>query len=193
MSPTHPGRPRTHALARAFATCALAAGAALVPISPADAEPAPAEAASPAADPASALAGAPSVQGAELDGLLVTLDRVYRLSAIYDRAAADFGARGPLAAARQAHRDRLARLVRLYRRYGIAVPANPWTARTPSFATRGEACLAAFRAELDLATALDDLTAAAGRPELASAYARARDASRGSWLEGLRACALSGA
>ena len=171
-------------LARALGLCAALAAA--MPAAAAANDPAPAP-----APTASLLAIVPTVQGADLDGLLLTLDREYRLGALYERAVADFGARGALATARRAHRERLGRLVRLYRSYGIAVPANPWTERTPSFASRRQACVAAFRAELELAAALDDLTAAAGRPELASAYATARDTSRGPWLEGLRACALT--
>jgi len=168
---------------RTAAACGLAAAALLL------APGASAQVATP--EPVAAIASVPSVGGADLDGLLLALDREYRLGALYDRAVADFGARGALAAARQAHRARLSRLVRLYRRYGVAVPANPWTARTPRFASRQQACVAAFRAELDLATAMNDLARAAGRPELASAYATARDASRGPWIEELRACALT--
>lgn len=166
--------------------CALGMCAALVATAPAAGANDPA----PSAAPALAADG-PSVQGTDLDGLLLALDRQYRLAAIYDRAVADFGARGALAEARLTHRARVDRLVRLYPRYGLAVPANPWTRRTPSFESREHACVAAFRAELDLAVSFDHLSAAADRPELAAAYAAARDTSRGPSVEGLRSCALA--
>lgn len=152
-------------------------------------EPAPKAPAAPAVP--TLLASLPSVDGADLEGLLLTLDREYRLGAIYDRAAADFGARGAIAQGRRAHRQRLARLVRVYRSHGIAVPANPWTVRTPSFASREQACVAAFRGELELNTALADLASTTSRTELASAYKSFRDTSAGPWVEELRTCALS--
>lgn len=139
---------------------------------------------------AQATAPRPALGGDDLDGLLVALEREYRLGAIYQRAAAEPGAGEALATARREQGRRLDRLVALFRAHGLAVPENPWAGRVEPFAERGEACLAGFRGELAMSTLYGELGESAGREDLAAVY-RAAGVTP-DWLEALRDCALAG-
>jgi len=133
----------------------------------------------------------PAADLGAVDDLLLTLDREYRLEAVYDRAIRDLGAGGPFPAARREHRRRLVTLARQYESRGLTLPANPWNDRLRPFRDLSEACLVGFRGELALETLYGELGKEPAATELGVFH---RDAirARAPWVEGLRDCALGG-
>ncbi|HEX2253660.1 MAG TPA: hypothetical protein VHQ65_10370 [Thermoanaerobaculia bacterium] len=124
----------------------------------------------------------------ELNGLMVALDREYRLQAVYDLAVAEYGARQPFLTARSIQRARVDALQKIYRRHDLAVPRNPWLERLQGFSSPAQACVAAYRGELEIEGLLDRLDEATERADLSSAYGSSREP--GTWRNALRDCAL---
>jgi hypothetical protein len=84
----------------------------------------------------------------EVEALLMALDDEYKAWSVYDQVIEDFGPVWPFTSIQQAEANHIAALIRVFDRYGLDVPENPWLDNVPSYGTVAEACSAGVQAEL---------------------------------------------
>lgn len=125
----------------------------------------------------------------EAIALREALDDEYRAWATYDRVVHDFGAVPPFANIRQAEARHIAALQELFRRYGLAVPANPWPGRVPRYASLREACEAGAAAEIENGALYDRLAARTHHADILAVFDNLRRASQARHLRAFRRCA----
>jgi hypothetical protein len=85
---------------------------------------------------------------AEIRALNEALDDEYRAWATYDQVLADFGAVRPFSNIRDAEARHIDALLRLFERYEVAIPQNPWPGRVPRYDSVQAACAAGVAAEI---------------------------------------------
>lgn len=64
----------------------------------------------------------------------------------------------------------------LFEQYGVPLPANPWTGKTPRHASVEEACQATVAAETENAELYEGLFASTDRPPILSVFRNLLDA-----------------
>lgn len=129
----------------------------------------------------------------ELEGLLAALDDEYKARATYAQVLADFGAVRPFANIVEAEQRHIEALVRLFDRYGLDVPIDPWPGRVPRYASLNEACRAGVDAEIDNAALYDRLLAGTDRSDVLDTYRSLQRASQENHLPAFRRCSERGA
>lgn len=142
------------------------------------------------AAPATVQAAGPTLDGDDLDNLLLALGRQYYGLAVCDRAVRDLGARRVLDDQRRGQRRQVAATAALFSSYGLEVPANPYDGRIGPFTDLETACEAGLRSALGDAELFERLAASTGRPDLAGLYAEAAADARQRAIPAFRDCAM---
>lgn len=128
----------------------------------------------------------------EISALHEALDDEYRAIATYEQVLDDFGEVRPFSNIVEAERRHARAIERIFSRYGLAVPQNPWRGRVPRFSSVRDACAAGVEAEVDNAAMYDRLIAATARPDLLEVFANLRSASQHNHLPAFRRCMQRG-
>jgi hypothetical protein len=128
----------------------------------------------------------------EVADLLAALDDEYKARATYEQVLADFGDVRPFANIVEAEQRHIDALVRLFDRYGLDVPPDPWPGQVPRFASSSEACRAGVQAEIDNAALYDRVLAGTTRADLLDTYRNLQRASQEHHLPAFRRCAERG-
>ena len=126
---------------------------------------------------------------AERRAQLEALDDEFKAWSIYGQVIADFGDVRPFSRIREAEGRHIDALRRLFDRYGLACPVNPWPGKIPQFESIRQACLAAVQAEIDNAALYERLLASTSREDILQVFRRLRDASQLRHLNAFRRCA----
>jgi hypothetical protein len=126
---------------------------------------------------------------AEIRALNEALDDEYRAWATYDQIIGDFGAVRPFINIRDAEARHIDALRRLFVRYGLQVPENPWLRKVARYASPGEACEAAVAAEIANAALYERLLANTQRADILAVFRSLQEASQQRHLPAFRRCA----
>lgn len=128
----------------------------------------------------------------EIADLHAALDDEYRARATYAQVLADFGEVRPFANIVAAESRHVDALVRLFERYGVEVPPDPWPGRVEHYASLAEACAAGVAAEVENAGLYDRLLAGTDRADVLEVYGNLRSASQDRHLPAFRRCVERG-
>lgn len=128
----------------------------------------------------------------EVADLLAALDDEYKARATYVQVLADFGNVRPFANVVEAEQRHIDALARLFDRYGLDVPTDPWPGRVPRYASLSEACRTGVEAEIDNAALYDRLLAGTTRDDLLDTYRNLQRASQENHLPAFQRCAERG-
>lgn len=91
-----------------------------------------------------------SLNATEFQALHDALDDEYHAAAVYSQVLSDFGAVRPFLNIHDSELRHIEALLRLFERYRLPIPANPWTTdQVPRFASVKEACEAGVQAEIE--------------------------------------------
>lgn len=125
----------------------------------------------------------------EAQALLEALDDEYKAHTTYDQVILDFGPVRPFINIVEAEARHIAALVKLFERYGLPVPPNPWPGKAPRYQSVDAACVAAVQAEIDNAALYDRLLASTHRPDVLAVLQALRSASQDRHLPAFQRCA----
>jgi hypothetical protein len=128
----------------------------------------------------------------EIRALHEALDDEYRAWATYDQVMADFGEVRPFSNIRDAEGRHIGALCRLFARYGLDVPDNPWPGRVGRYASLQEACEAGVAAEIENGEMYDRLLRSTQRTDILDVYHNLQEASQERHLAAFRRCASRG-
>ncbi len=116
------------------------------------------------------------------------LDDEYRAWATYNQVIADFGEVRPFINIREAEARHIEALVRLFERYGISVPENPWPGKVESYPDLETACRAGVEAEIANAGMYDRLLEQTQREDIRMVLRNLQEASQERHLPAFRRC-----
>lgn len=122
----------------------------------------------------------------EIGDLLAALDDEYMAHATYMQVIADFGEVLPFTNIVEAEGRHVDALARLFRRYGVELPDNPWPGKVSRYESVTEACRAGVEAEIDNAALYDRLLAGTSRPDVLEVYRNLQRASQQNHLPAFR-------
>lgn len=122
----------------------------------------------------------------EIADLLAALDDEYLAHATYMQVIADFGEVLPFTNIVEAEGRHIDALARLFRRYGVELPDNPWPGKVPRYESVTEACRAGVEAEIDNAALYDRLLAGTSRPDVLEVSRNLQRASQQNHLPAFR-------
>ncbi len=125
----------------------------------------------------------------EVEALLMALDDEYKAWSVYDQVIADFGPVWPFASIQQAEEKHIAALVRLFDRYGLDVPENPWPGSVPTYETVTDACAGGVQAEIDNAALYDQMFSMVDNPDIVRIFSNLQQASLTKHLPAFEQCA----
>ena len=125
----------------------------------------------------------------EVEALRMALDDEYKAWSVYDQVLVDFGPVWPFASIQQAEEAHIAALVRLFDRYGLAVPENPWPGSVPTYETVTDACAGGVQAEIDNAALYDQLFSMVDNPDIVRVFTNLQQASLTKHLPAFEQCA----
>jgi hypothetical protein len=125
----------------------------------------------------------------EIDVLNEALDDEYKAWATYDQVIADFGDIRPFSNIREAEGRHIQALLTLYKRYGLAVPPNPWSGKVERYASFQAACEAGVAAEIANAELYERLLKATEKPDILLVLRRLQEASQQRHLPSFQRCA----
>jgi len=128
----------------------------------------------------------------EIHALSEALDDEYGAWATYDQVIADFGAVRPFSNIRDAEARHIEALHTLYRFYGLPIPPNPWSGKTPRYASLQEACVAGVAAEIANCELYGRLLTATDRPDILIVFRNLQEASQHRHLPAFERCARRG-
>jgi len=120
----------------------------------------------------------PSLTDTEVDALHQALDDEYKAWTIYDQVVHDHGPARPFIRIVESEARHIEALRRLFTRYDVAIPHNPWPGRVPRFASVGEACLAAVDAEVENVDLYRRLMQSTTRSDILAVFENLRQASQ---------------
>lgn len=131
--------------------------------------------------------------GSELDerevaDLHAALDDEYKARATYARVIEDFGPVRPFVNIVEAEGRHVAAILRLFHRYGLPVPEDPWPGAVPRYGSPAEACRAGVDAEIENGALYDRLLAGTTRPDVLEVYRNLQRASQEHHLPAFRRC-----
>jgi hypothetical protein len=129
----------------------------------------------------------------EVRVLLEALDDEYRAWATYDQVLADFGEVRPFSKIREAEARHIQALLGLFERYGLAVPANPWTGKVERYASLQAACNAGVAAEIANGVMYERLLGQTQREDILRVLRNLQEASQQRHLPAFQRCAQRGA
>jgi hypothetical protein len=125
----------------------------------------------------------------ETDALLEALDDEYRAFATYTQVIEDFGPVRPFVNIRESEARHIAALKRVFRRYGVPEPENPWIGKMERYRSIDAACRAGVEAEIANAALYGRLLASTRRPAILRVYRALQEASQQRHLRAFRRCA----
>jgi hypothetical protein len=128
----------------------------------------------------------------EIRALHEALDDEYHAWMTYDQVIADFGVVAPFSNIRDAEARHIEALHTLYALYGLPIPANPWSGKTPRYANLQEACEAGVAAEIANGELYERLLAATNRPDILIVFRNLQEASQQRHLPAFQRCAQGG-
>jgi hypothetical protein len=135
--------------------------------------------------------GTPSeLTESEVEALLMALDDEYKAWSVYDQVIDDFGPVWPFASIQKAEENHIAALVRLFDRYGLDVPQNPWPGSVPTYETVAEACATGVEAEIDNAALYDQLFSMVDNPDIVRVFTNLQQASLTKHLPAFEQCSV---
>jgi hypothetical protein len=124
---------------------------------------------------------------AEVDALHAALDDEYHAWTIYDQVLHDFGEEvRPFVHIVESEARHIRALQRLFERYHLPIPTNPWPGRVERYHSLRAACEAGVQAEIDNAALYDRLIASTARPDLLEVFDNLREASQQRHLRAFR-------
>ena len=128
----------------------------------------------------------------EVRALAEALDDEHKAWATYDQVIRDFGPVRPFVNIREAEARHIGALERLYERFGIPTPANPWPGRVRRYESLLEACKDGVAAEIENATLYDRLLAAVQHDDVRRVLGNLQAASQERHLPAFRRCVERG-
>jgi hypothetical protein len=114
----------------------------------------------------------------EIQILQEALDDEYRAWATYDQVIADFGEVRPFINIRESEARHIDALRRLFERYALPVPGNPWVGRAARYASVKRACEAGVAAEIANGEMYERLLSATRRPDIVDVLRNLQEASQ---------------
>jgi len=129
---------------------------------------------------------------AEVQILHEALDDEYRAWATYDQVIADFGEVRPFINIREAEARHIQALLRLFERYGLAVPANPWPGKAERYTSLQAACEAGVVAEIANGEMYSRLLGQTQREDILRVLRNLQEASQQRHLPAFQRCAQRG-
>jgi hypothetical protein len=125
----------------------------------------------------------------EVQGLLRALNDEYHAYAVYGTVIRNLGAVRPFTNVQVSEARHISSLVTLFKRYGVLVPANPWTGVAVTAATVQQACALGTSAEIDNVALYDGLFASTSRSDILTVYRALRSTSQTQHLLSFQRCA----
>lgn len=125
----------------------------------------------------------------EKAALLEALDDEYKAWATYDQVLADFGSVRPFVNIIEAEARHISALARLFERYGIAMPRNPWPGKVPRYSSLKEACEAGVQGEIENDALYKRLMPLVRHADIRTVFERLRAASQERHLPAFQRCA----
>jgi hypothetical protein len=129
-----------------------------------------------------------TLSASEIDALHAALEDEYRAWATYDQVIADFGEVPPFSNIREAEARHIDALRRLFDRYSLPLPGNPWPGNVMRFPSLREACEAAVAAEIENAALYERLLASTQRPDILAVFRNLQEASQERHLPAFQRC-----
>lgn len=130
-----------------------------------------------------------TLTAAEINALHEALDDEHQSWAIYDQVISDFGEVRPFINIRDAEARHIEALSRLFVRYNIAIPDNPWLGKVERYASVQEACEAAVAAEIANGDLYERLFKDELRPDISRVLRNLQEASLERHLPAFQRCA----
>lgn len=128
----------------------------------------------------------------EINALHEALDDEYQSWSTYDQVIRDFGEVRPFINIRDAEARHIEALSRLFLRYNVPMPENPWFAKVERYSSVPAACKASVAAEVANGELYERLFKTELRPEIVSVLRRLQDASLERHLPAFQRCAQGG-
>lgn len=120
-----------------------------------------------------------SLNATEIQALHDALDDEYHAAAVYSQVLSDFGAVRPFLNIHDSELRHIEALLRLFERYRLPIPANPWTTdQVPRFASVKEACEAGVQAEIENVALYGRILNSTSRADLLQVFRRLQAASQ---------------
>jgi hypothetical protein len=129
------------------------------------------------------------LSASEIEALQMALDDEYKAWSLYDQVIDDLGAVRPFTTIQRAEASHISALLRLFDRYGLDAPSNPWLGQMPSFDTLAEACEAGVEAEVDNGALYDQLFSMVDNPDIIRVFTALQKASETKHLPAFERCA----
>lgn len=124
----------------------------------------------------------------EIRALNEALDDEYRAFATYEQVLADFGEVQPFNNILGAEARHIQALCRLFDRYGLSMPENPWPGNVDSYASLQAACEAGVAAEIANAEIYQRLLQSTERSDILTVFRNLHDASQQRHLPAFQRC-----
>lgn len=128
------------------------------------------------------------LDAAEVAALTEAINEEYGALNTYQAAIAQFGNIYPFSQIARSEQQHVNALARLFTKYGLAVPANPGLATTPTWATVADACQTGVDAEIADAALYDTLKPSVANADILQVFANLQAASLNSHLPAFEAC-----
>ena len=128
----------------------------------------------------------------EINALHEALDDEYQSWSTYDQVIRDFGEVRPFINIRDAEARHIEALSRLFLRYNVPMPENPWLAKVERYSSVPAACEASVAAEVANGELYERLFKTELRPEIVRVLRRLQDASLERHLPAFQRCAQGG-
>jgi rubrerythrin len=128
----------------------------------------------------------------EIAALREALDDEYKAWATYDQILRDFGPVRPFSNIIESEARHIKALARLFARYGMPLPPNPWPGKVERYADVREACEAAARGDIENERLYRRLLKAARRADVRTIFERLREASQLRHLPAFQRCLSRG-
>jgi hypothetical protein len=127
----------------------------------------------------------------EIHVLIEALDDEYKAWATYDQVIADFGEVRPFINIREAEARHIQALVKLFERYKISIPRNPWPGQVERYASLKDACEGGVAAEIANAELYERLLGSSRQPDIVAVLRNLQEASQQRHLPALQRCVQS--
>ncbi len=128
----------------------------------------------------------------EIRALEEALDDEYKAWATYDQVIRDFGPVRPFVNIRDAEARHIGALERLFERFDLPIPANPWPGRVKRYEDLLAACADGVTGEIENAALYDRLLAAVRHEDVRRVLENLQAASQERHLPAFRRCVERG-
>lgn len=118
---------------------------------------------------------------AEVEALHAALHDEYHAVAVYSQVLADFGPAHPFSNIRESEKRHIQALSRIFHRYDLVIPPNPWGTTTtpiPRFASLKDACEAGVQGEIDNVGLYERLLKSTSKADILQVFIRLQAASQ---------------